>query len=550
MTIETSAPSKHDCHGGRGSGYSACMSNGKLSKGRRRGVRALVALGAIFSFLAIFSVWLERQVLNTDDWVRTSAELIEDEAVRTAVADYLVDELYANVDMEAELEKILPNDLEGLAGPAAGGLRQGAGQATERILRTNTAQDLWEAANRTAHQELVVVLEGGNERVSTEGGVVTLDLGGMLRDLGRQIGLSGSLTSRIPADAARVEVLRSDELKTAQQVSQGIKGLALVLCLLALLCFGGAVYLSRGQRWVALLLTACGLIAAAFAVLIVRRIAGNLAIDQLVDDPGVKPAAEAAWAIGTSLLAAIATSVIVFALLLALAAWLAAPAPSSQQTRRFLAPGLRDHVAYFYAGLAVITGLYLLIAPSQSLRSLLTLVVIVALSAFGIRELRRTTNAEFPDAPPWTGLERLRTASGTVFRRVIERGRRALPDHGPDAADRETDGPQGTPGSPAKAAKKAAKPGAGFAPVPPSPASATAATAALPPPTETLAPQPSAPAPEPQAPPPGPTGEGDDLDLRLARLERLASLHERGILTDEELAAEKARLLSPGSDLT
>jgi len=30
----------------------------------------------------------------------------------------------------------------------------------------------------------------------------------------------------------------------------------------------------------------------------------------------------------------------------------------------------------------------------------------------------------------------------------------------------------------------------------------------------------------------------------LARLERLATLHEKGILTDEELAAEKARVLS------
>ena len=32
-------------------------------------------------------------------------------------------------------------------------------------------------------------------------------------------------------------------------------------------------------------------------------------------------------------------------------------------------------------------------------------------------------------------------------------------------------------------------------------------------------------------------------DARLARLERLGSLHEKGVLTDEEFAAEKARLL-------
>ena len=36
-------------------------------------------------------------------------------------------------------------------------------------------------------------------------------------------------------------------------------------------------------------------------------------------------------------------------------------------------------------------------------------------------------------------------------------------------------------------------------------------------------------------------------DARLARLERLGNLHEKGILTDEEFAAEKARLLGSGS---
>ena len=32
-------------------------------------------------------------------------------------------------------------------------------------------------------------------------------------------------------------------------------------------------------------------------------------------------------------------------------------------------------------------------------------------------------------------------------------------------------------------------------------------------------------------------------DARLARLERLGALHEKGILTDEEFAAEKTRVL-------
>ena len=49
-----------------------------------------------------------------------------------------------------------------------------------------------------------------------------------------------------------------------------------------------------------------------------------------------------------------------------------------------------------------------------------------------------------------------------------------------------------------------------------------------------------APPPQYAAPPPEPD-EGDDM---IAQLEKLGELHEKGILTDEEFAQQKARLLS------
>ena len=42
------------------------------------------------------------------------------------------------------------------------------------------------------------------------------------------------------------------------------------------------------------------------------------------------------------------------------------------------------------------------------------------------------------------------------------------------------------------------------------------------------------------------TTPGNDEDARLARLERIGDLHKKGVLTDDEFAAEKSRVL--GSD--
>src|ERR1700759_2769625 len=103
-----------------------------MSKARRRTVKGLVILASLLAFLSVFAIWIERQALNTDDWVSTSGRLIQNQTIRTALSDYLVDQLYENVNVRAELEDVLPSDVKDLAGPAAGGLRQVAGQGAEK----------------------------------------------------------------------------------------------------------------------------------------------------------------------------------------------------------------------------------------------------------------------------------------------------------------------------------------------------------------------------------------------------------------------------------
>jgi hypothetical protein len=61
------------------------------------------------------------------------------------------------------------------------------------------------------------------------------------------------------------------------------------------------------------------------------------------------------------------------------------------------------------------------------------------------------------------------------------------------------------------------------------------------PPAPAAPPQYAAP-PAPAAPQPAVQG-GSDMDATIAQLRELAALHEQGVLTDAELAAQKARVL-------
>ena len=367
-----------------------------MSRGRRRWVKGLVAFGSFLAFLSVFAIWVERQALNTDDWVQTSERLIQDRTIRAALADYLVDQLYANVDLEKELEEKLPGETSELAGPISGALRSVAPGGVEKVLETQTAGDLWEDANRSAHEQLVEVLEDKKEAVETEEGEVKLQLGSLVTNLADQIGVGASLAEKLPPDAAEVTILRSDQLQTAQNIAVALKGLAIVLSLLTFVVFGVAIYLSRDERWVTVLFCGVGLVAAGFAVIVAREVAGGIVVGQLVEQDSIRPAADRAWEISTSLMTDIATTVIVIGVLFGVAGWLASPTASAKSTRRYLAPGLREYPVYVYSGLAVLVGIYFLSAPTQNLRSFLTTLAVAGLTAYGIHSLRRQTRRGVP----------------------------------------------------------------------------------------------------------------------------------------------------------
>ena len=142
----------------------------KRRPGRALAVWILLVLASLLLLLSTFAVWVDRVALNTDAFVDTSTELIEDEAIRQAVANRAVDELFESVDVEAELEAQLPDDYQNLSGPAAAGLREASYTLVARALEQPRLQRLWAATLEESHRTLVAVLEGEGERVSTGGG--------------------------------------------------------------------------------------------------------------------------------------------------------------------------------------------------------------------------------------------------------------------------------------------------------------------------------------------------------------------------------------------
>jgi hypothetical protein len=194
----------------------------------------------------------------------------------------------------------------------------------------------------------------------------------------------------------------------------------------------------------------------------------------------------------------IATTVIVVGILFLAAGWLASPTGGARAVRRVLAPTLRLHSVYVYAALVIVVCFYFLTGPTQGLRAFLTTLIIAAMAAFGIHELRKQSEEEFPDATydETFGGTRDKVVSAVKDSNITEKvGEQASKLRLPEVK----------------------RPGSGDG--------GEDATAEAP--TATLA--------------------SSAEDARLERLERLGALRDKGILTEEEFAAEKNRLLGGDS---
>ena len=200
----------------------------------------------------------------------------------------------------ASSRRALPPDLKPLAGPASGGLRELALRISQRALAQPKVQALWEDANRTAHDQFLAVVDNKNEAISTTGGNVVLDLRTILTRVANQVGIGGNLASKLPPDAAQIQIMRSDDLAAVQTGVRILRTLAWLLAALAIVLYCAAIYLAGDRRRQTLRAVGLAFLAVGVLVLFAHGLAGNYVVGALTTTAARSPRPQAAWSIGTS----------------------------------------------------------------------------------------------------------------------------------------------------------------------------------------------------------------------------------------------------------
>jgi hypothetical protein len=364
------------------------------------GISIVMVLASLALFLGFFTLWIDRQILSSDQWTQTSTEVLEKPAVRDALANYLVDQLFTNVNVEQELKNELPSEFDALATPATSGLRSLALSGTKSALDLPVVQTAWKNANRLTHEQLIAVLEGGNENVSTENGEITINAKSILTDIANKVGISGDLVNKIPDSAATFTIYQSDNLSTLQNVYSTAKDLRYILAGLAFLLYVLAIYLAKGRRRRAVIWMGVSFVVVGLLVLIAVSLGRSPTVNSLAKTTAVRPAVTDIYNISTELLHRMAGSLLFTGILVLLASLLAGPYGWAVAIRRFFAPYFRDYLPLSIATAVLLFLIVLWLVPVTGFRTTVGLLINVLLAISGFIAFVKISREEFPDAEP------------------------------------------------------------------------------------------------------------------------------------------------------
>jgi len=121
-------------------------------------------------------------------------------------------------------------------------------EAISTEILSDEFNEIWVRAIEIIHDSLINVLSGDNPFIYAEDGIVFLDFSELLDEILGRLGLKNISLFEPGSDAMKFALVESDSLAEMQRVLRMIDRIAFLSFIITILCFGGAVALSRWRR--------------------------------------------------------------------------------------------------------------------------------------------------------------------------------------------------------------------------------------------------------------------------------------------------------------
>jgi hypothetical protein len=341
-TADTVALPAVESRSGAGSPPAATTAGDQRRPARWRRIVAvvLIVLATLLAPLTLAVLWMNHDLLNTDNYVAAVAPLSSNPAVQDAIATDVTDQLWAKVDVQQQLAGVLPSWAQVFSAPLSNQLKTYAYQAIHAIVASPQFSKVWEVANRQAHARVTDALLGNKGHlIGTSNGEVSIDLTPAVDKVKAALDAKGihalDTVATTPGSATFV-LFRSETLAKAQKTINFFHKLSVALPLLLIAAWAGAIAVSWRRRRTVLQLGF--LLALAMVLTLIGYHLGRGAyLNAVVSQQLPRPAASAIFdALLVGVLTA-ARTVLVVGLVIWLGALLAGPAGWAVWVRRAVA---------------------------------------------------------------------------------------------------------------------------------------------------------------------------------------------------------------------
>ena len=212
----------------------------------------LLTLACLLTLLSVLGIWARNQITDTDRYVRTVAPLATEPSIQTLVVDRVTAAI-ADPDRTAgAAQELLPPRAAPLARPIAAALERFVRERVDRFVRSPEFADLWTGISRRTHASAVRLLTGENTggRLRVAGDLLVVELGPLIGPIEAVLERSGLDSSLLRGSSEQPEIVLGDAggIESARGAVRFIERLAIVLPLLALLAFAGAVATAASFR--------------------------------------------------------------------------------------------------------------------------------------------------------------------------------------------------------------------------------------------------------------------------------------------------------------
>jgi hypothetical protein len=247
----------------------------RVGRMRRAVTVALIVLASLSFPVALSAAWTRSTLLNTDRWVETVAPIVEHPSVTDAMSRRISAEVMTLLNTRRLVEEAFPRAAL-LAAPLTEAVGDFVEDQVNGLLASDRFKEMWVNANRFAHAQIVSVLRGEGEVLTSADGRVVLNLVPVVNQvlarveargqdlIGRDVDLpeisSGevpevarqkleeALGVSVPPDLGEIVIYESNRLEGVQEAVKRFDRGVILLAVLATLVIVGALWASRNRR--------------------------------------------------------------------------------------------------------------------------------------------------------------------------------------------------------------------------------------------------------------------------------------------------------------